>query len=128
MKRNQYDYNKMIRDFEVKTRQEKIANNIRNKWKAATQSYIEKIEEMKLKNEKLYKERDRAFKLKLKKKELAIKKQLQLRNDKLIQKKKAQEEISKRRSDDILKNIEDYNKKQEEIRLQLEKETFLKCN
>ena len=128
MKRNQYDYNKMIRDFEVKTRQEKIANNIRNKWKAATQSYIEKIEEMKLKNEKLYKERDRAFKLKLKKKELAIKKQLQLRNDKLIQKKKAQEEISKRRSDDILKNIEDYNKKQEESRLQLEKETFLKCN
>ena len=128
MKRNQYDYNKMIRDFEVKTRQEKIANNIRNKWKAATQSYIEKIEEMKLKNEKLYKERDRAFKLKLKKKELAIKKQLQLRNDKLIQKKKAQEEISKRRSDDILKNIEDYNKKQEEILLQLEKETFLKCN
>ena len=128
MKRNQYDYNKMIQDFEVKTRQEKIANNIRNKWKAATQSYIEKIEEMKLKNEKLYKERDRAFKLKLKKKELAIKKQLQLRNDKLIQKKKAQEEISKRRSDDILKNIEDYNKKQEEIRLQLEKETFLKCN
>lgn len=56
MKRNQYDYNKMIRDFEVKTRQEKIANNIRNKWKAATQSYIEKIEEMKLKNENLKKQ------------------------------------------------------------------------
>ena len=113
-------------DFEIETRRKKIYNNIRNKWREASKGYMEKIEEMKLKNERIYKERDRAFKIKLRKKELSIKKQIELKNEKLLQKKKEQEEISKKKSDDVLKNLEEYNKMQEEKRLKLEKDTFLK--
>ena len=83
---------------------------------------------MKLKNEKLYMERDKKFKQKLKMKESSIKKQIELRNKLLQEKKKEQEEISKKKSDDIQKNLEEYYKKQEEKRLKLEKDTFNKCN
>lgn len=33
-----------------------------------------------------------------------------------------------KKSDDVLKNLEEYNKKQEEERLKLEHDTFLKSN
>ena len=46
-------------DFELETRPKKIYNGIKNKWKAVSKGYLEKIEEMKLKNERIYKERDR---------------------------------------------------------------------
>ena len=132
MKRNEYDYNKMMDDFDLEARRRKIFTTIKNKWKAVSNAYNEKIEEMKLKNEKLYMERDQKFKQKLKMKESSIKKQIELRNklrNKLLQeKKKEQEEISKKKSDDIQKNLEEYYKKQEEKRLKLEQDTFNKCN
>ena len=74
-------------DFELETRRNKIYNGIKNKWKEVSKGYMEKIEEMKLKNERMYKERDRKFKQKLRKKELSIKKQIELKKEKLIQKK-----------------------------------------
>ena len=89
---------------------------------------MEKIEEMKLKNEKLFRERDRQFKQKLKKKEAYIQKQIELKNEKLLENKKRSMELSKKKSDDVLKNLEEYNKKQEEERLKLEHDTFLKSN
>lgn len=128
MKRNEYDYNKMMDDFELEARRKKIYNGIKNKWKAVSNAYNEKIEEMKLKNERLYMERDKKFKQKLKMKESSIKKQIELRDKMLKEKKKEQEEISKKRSDDIQKNLEIFYKKQEEKRLKLEKDTFSKCN
>ena len=51
-----------------------------------------------------------------------------MRNEKMLEEKKKAIEQGKRKSDDVLKNLEEYNKKQEEERLQLEKNTFLKCN
>ena len=126
IKKNKYDYKRMLYDFEIETRIKKIYNGIKNKWEEINKSYLEKIEEMKLKNEKIYKERDRKFKLKIKNKELSIKKQIKLKNEKLLQKKKEQEEITKKKSDDVLKNLQEFNKKQEEKRLKLEQNTFLK--
>jgi hypothetical protein len=55
-------------------------------------------------------------------------KQLQLKNEKILEEKRRAMEIGKKKSDDVLKNLEEYNKKQEEERLKLEKDTFLKCN
>ena len=127
IKKNEYDYKKMMDDFDLETRRKKIYNGIKNKWEEVSKGYMEKIEEMKLKNEKMYKERDRKFKLKLRKKEQSIKKQIELKKEKLLQKKKEQEEITKKKSDDVLKNLEEYNKKQEEKRLKLEQDTFQKC-
>ena len=43
-------------------------------------------------------------------------------------KKKEQEEYSKKKMDDVLKNLEEYNKSEEEKRLKLEQETFEKSN
>ena len=128
MKKNAYDYKKMMDDFELETRRKKMLNGLKNKWNEMSKVYYEKIEEMKLKNAKIFKQRDKEFKKKIKKKEQSIMRQLQLKNDKILEEKKKAMEIGKKKSDDVLKNLEEYNKKQEEQRLKLEKDTFLKCN
>ena len=116
----------MMDDFDLETRRKKILNGIKNKWQEISKGYYERIEEMKLKNEKMYKERNQKFKQKLKKKDLAIKNQIQLKNQKMLEKKKEQEEYSKKKVDDVLKNLEEYNKLEEKKRLKLEQETFEK--
>ena len=128
MKKNAYDYKKMMDDFELETRRKKMLNGLKNKWNEMSKVYYEKIEEMKLKNAKIFKQRDKEYKKKIKKKEQSIMRQLQLKNDKILEEKKKAMEIGKKKSDDVLKNLEEYNKKQEEQRLKLEKDTFLKCN
>lgn len=115
-------------DFELEARRNKILNDMKNKWKTINVQYNERIEEMKIKNENLYKKRDKEFKNKLRKKELSLQKQLGLKNEKLQEEKKRMEEITKKKSDDVLKNIQQYNEEQEKKRLQLEKNTFLKSN
>ena len=47
---------------------------------------------------------------------------------KILENRKRAMEIGKKKSDDVLKNLEEYNKRQEEERLKLEQDTFLKCN
>ena len=108
MKRNEYDYKKMMDDFDVETRRKKMINGIKNKWQEISKGYMEKIEEMKLKNEKLYKERNKKFKQKIKKKE--------------------QEEKKKKKMDDVLKNLKEYNRTEEQKRLRLEQDTLEKSN
>ena len=44
----------------------------------------------------------------------------------MLEKKKEQEEYSKKKVDDVLKNLEEYNKLEEIKRLKLEQETFEK--
>jgi hypothetical protein len=118
----------MMDDFELETRRKKMLNGLKNKWNEMSKVYNEKIEEMKLKNAKIFKERDREFKKKIKKKEMSIMKQLQLKNEKILENRKRAMEIGKKKSDDVLKNLEEYNKRQEKERLKLEQDTFLKCN
>ena len=59
---------------------------------------------------------------------MAIKSQIELKNQKLLEKKKEQEEYSKKKVDDVLKNLEEYNRLEEKKRLKLEQETFEKSN
>ena len=87
----------MMDDFEVETRRKKIFKGIKNKWQNISKGYMEKIEEMKLKNEKLYKERNKKFKQKIKKKELAIKNQIELKNQKLLKQKKRTTRIQQKK-------------------------------
>ena len=84
-------------DFDLEARRKKIFNGIKNKWKAVSNAYNERIEEMKLKNEKLYMERDKKFKQKLKMKESSIKKQIELRNKLLQERKKSKKKYQKRK-------------------------------
>ena len=93
-------------DFDLEARRQKLYNNIKNKWKSISKEY----------------------KKKLKKKEMSIMRQLQLKNEKILEDKKKAMEIGKKKSDNVLKNLEEYNKQQEEKRLKLEQDTFLKSN
>lgn len=118
----------MMDDFDLETRRKKMFNGLKTKWQNISKGYLERIEEMKIRSEKIYKERNRIYKQKIKKKELAIQNQIELKNKRLMNKKKEQEEYSKKKMDDVAKNLEEYNKTEEEKRLKLEQETFEKSN
>ena len=98
------------------------------KWSSLSALHDEKVENMKIKTEKMYKKKDRDLKKKLLKKEEIIKKQLETRKNLLEQEKKKREEITKKKVDDVYKNLNEFKNKEEEKRLILEKETFDKCN
>ena len=125
---NEYDYNKMISNFEMESRHNRILKDIKEKWSSLSALHDEKVENMKIKTEKMYKKKDRDLKKKLLKKEEIIKKQLETRKNLLEQEKKKREEITKKKVDDVYKNLNEFKNKEEEKRLILEKETFDKCN
>lgn len=125
---NEYDYKKMISNFEMESRHNRILKDIKEKWSSLSALHDEKVENMKIKTEKMYKKKDRDLKKKLLKKEEIIKKQLETRKNLLEQEKKKREEITKKKVDDVYKNLNEFKNKEEEKRLILEKETFEKCN
>ena len=125
---NEYDYKKMISNFEMESRHNRILKDIKEKWSSLSALHDEKEENMKIKTEKMYKKKDRDLKKKLLKKEEIIKKQLETRKNLLEQEKKKREEITKKKVDDVYKNLNEFKNKEEEKRLILEKETFEKCN
>jgi len=125
---NEYDYKKMISNFEMESRHNRILKDIKEKWSSLSALHDEKVENMKIKIEKMYKKKDRDLKKKLLKKEEIIKKQLETRKNLLEQEKKKREEITKKKVDDVYKNLNEFKNKEEEKRLILEKETFDKCN
>jgi hypothetical protein len=125
---NEYDYKKMISNFEMESRHNRILKDIKEKWSSLSALHDEKVENMKIKTEKMYKKKDRDLKKKLLKKEEIIKKQLETRKNLLEQEKKKRDEITKKKVDDVYKNLNEFKNKEEEKRLILEKETFDKCN
>jgi hypothetical protein len=125
---NEYDYKKMISNFEMESRHNRILKDIKEKWSSLSALHDEKVENMKIKTEKMYKKKDRDLKKKLLKKEEIIKKQLETRKNLLEQEKKKRKEITKKKVDDVYKNLNEFKNKEEEKRLILEKETFDKCN
>ena len=51
---NKYYYNKMLTDFEMENRHEEIIRKKKNKWRAESQKYIEKVQNMKEKKQEMY--------------------------------------------------------------------------
>ena len=66
---NDYDYNKMMTDFEFSTRHQAQLQKIRKKWQNVGKKYNETIQRMKEMNEENYKKKNAALIKKLKKKE-----------------------------------------------------------
>lgn len=114
----------MLDDFELEARHNKILRGIKNKWRAKSTLHDEKVEEMKIKTEKMYKKKDKEFKIKLLRKEEIIKKQLALKQRILSEEKKRREEITKKKVDDVHKNLDDFKNFEEKRRLIIEKEIF----
>ena len=125
---NEYDYKKMIDNFDLEARHNKILKDIKDKWSSLSALHDEKVENMKIKTEKMYKKKDRELKKKLKRKEEIIKKQLEMRKNMREEEKKKREEITKKKVDDVYKNLNEFKIIEEEKRLILEKETFDKSN
>lgn len=123
---NEYDYKSMMKNFESESRHKKYLNGIKNKWRAESCKYKEKVELIKIKNEKLSKMRDKAFKKRYLKKENAIKNQLELKSYEKQAEKNRRAELLKKKNEDAAKNLERFHKMQEEERIKLEEDTFLK--
>ena len=125
---NEYDYKKMMDNFELEARHNKILKDIKDKWSSLSALHDEKVQNMKILTEKMYKKKDRELKKKLIRKEEIIKKQLEMRKTMREEEKKKREAITKKKVDDVYKNLSEFKNIEEEKRLILEKETFDKCN
>ena len=123
---NEYDYQKMLKDFELEARHNKILRGIKNKWRSISIMHNEKVEEMKVKTEKMYKKKDREFKQKLSRKEEIIKRQLEMKQRLLLKEKSKREAITKKKVDDVQKNLNDFKDLEEKERLHLAAEIFRK--
>ena len=123
---NEFDYNKMMSDFESESRHNKILNGIKQKWRAVSCSYKEKVENIKKLNEKLFKERSRNLLKKLKKKEKSLQMSIQSKQEaKNAEKQKMIEQMALKENEAKL-NIQNFLEQQEKERLQVEQETELK--
>ena len=125
---NEYDYKKMIDNFDLEARHNKILKDIKDKWSSLSALHDEKVQNMKILTEKKYKKKDRELKKKLSRKEEIIKKQLEMRRNMREEEKKKREAITKKKVDDVFKNLIEFKNVEEEKRLILERETFDKCN
>ena len=121
---NDYDYKKMMKNFESETRHKKFLNSIKNKWRAASCRYKEKVALIKIKNEKINRMRDKEFKRRCLQKENAIKNQLELKNMEKLEEKKRMALLLQKKNEEQSKNLEKFRQMQEEERLKLEEETF----
>ena len=113
---NNYDYNKMIKDFESKERRENHFKKIKRRWASVGKHYDETIQKMKELKEENFIKQNLALKKKLKEKENKNKipeKQINILN--LIKKEKAARE-----------NVQKFLYLQEEGRLRFEEETAQK--
>ena len=123
---NEYDYKKMIANFELEDRHNKILKDIKDKWSSLSAIHDEKVENMKIKTEKMYRKKDKELKKKLLKKEQIIKKRLEMRKNFLAEEKKEREKKTKKKLDDVYKNLNEFKNLEEKKRLILENETFEK--
>ena len=123
---NEFDYNKMMSDFESESRHNKILNGIKQKWRAVSSQYREKVDNIRKQNEKLFRDRSRNLLLKLKKKEQSLQMSIASKQEaKSEEKKRMIMQLSQKENEAKL-NVQNYLDKQEQNRLRVEQDTELK--
>jgi hypothetical protein len=125
---NDYDYKKMLKDFEITERFQNLNNKLRKKWKEENKKYQTSIEHMKEVREQNLMKKNKDLIKKLKEKDSiwltgveAKKKDKQKEKEKIIAEMTKKENTAK-------KNVEKFMKDQERIRMNFEIETNMKCN
>ena len=125
---NDYDYKKMLKDFEITERFQNLNNKLRKKWKEENKKYQTSIEHMKEVREQNLMKKNKDLIKKLKEKDSiwltgveAKKKDKQKEKEKIIAEMTKKENTAK-------KNVEKFMKAQERIRMNFEIETNMKCN
>ena len=125
---NDYDYKKMLKDFEITERFQNLNNKLRKKWKEENKKYQTSIKHMKEVREQNLMKKNKDLIKKLKEKDSiwltgveAKKKDKQKEKEKIIAEMTKKENTAK-------KNVEKFMKDQERIRMNFEIETNMKCN
>ena len=125
---NNYDYKKMIKDFEVDERFQNIKKKLKKKYQKENKKYKSCIEYMKELREQNYQKKNANLINKLNKKEnLLITSLENIKLDKNKEKKKLNEEIFTKKNNAKI-NIEKFMEEQEKNRIDFQNETNLKCN
>jgi len=123
MEINDYDYQKMIKDFEMNARFENNKKKLRKKWKIFHEKYQTTIEHMKEYREQSYRQKKSALIKKLNKKENTLITSLEnIRNDKLREKEKNIAQMMEKEKI-ARENVEKFMEEQEQLRLDFQKET-----
>ena len=89
---NKYYYDKMLSDFEMESRYNSIMRAIKNKWRSESLKYIERVHNMKEKNEENFINRINRLQKSIDNKDLKIK-------NRLKENQKSKEEIKKQSHD-----------------------------
>ena len=125
---NDYDYKKMIKEFEIDERFQNNNKKLKKKWAEENRKYQTSIEHMKEFREQSYRQKKSDLLNKLNKKEsLWI---TSLENNKLDKKKEKERIIAQmmEKEKSAKENVEKFLEEQEKHRLYFQKETFMKCN
>ena len=123
MEINDYDYQKMIKDFEMNARFENNKKKLRKKWKIFHEKYQTTIEHMKEYREQSYRQKKSALIKKLNKKENTLITSLEnIRNDKMREKERNRAQMMAKEKNDR-ENVEKLIEEQEQLRMELQKET-----
>ena len=123
MEINDYDYQKMIKDFEMNARFENNKKKMRKKWKIFHEKYQTTIEHMKEYREQSYRQKKSALIKKLNKKENTLITSLEnIRNDKMREKERIIAQMMEKEKI-ARENVEKFMEEQEQLRLDFQKET-----
>ena len=123
MEINDYDYQKMIKDFEMNARFENNKKKLRKKWKIFHEKYQTTIEHMKEYREQSYRQKKSALIKKLNKKENTLITSLEnIRNDKMREKERIIAQMMEKEKI-ARENVEKFMVEQEQLRLDFQKET-----
>ena len=125
---NDYDYKKMIKDFEIDERFQNNSKRLKKKWQEEHKKYQTSIEHMKEFREQSYRQKKSDLLHKLNKKEsLWI---TSLENNKLDKQKEKERAIAQmmEKEKTAKENIEKFLEEQEKHRLDFQRENYMKCN
>ena len=113
---NEYDYNKMMSDFEFNARHQSQLQKIKKKWQNIGKKYNESIQRMKELKEETYKKKNAALLKKLKKKEQVLLTALESTNREKMAEKRRNIEIMIEREKLARENVERFLIEEEDRR------------
>ena len=114
---NDYDYNKMMSDFETTTRHEEHLKKIKKKWVDQGRKFRRTIERMKLEREEHYQEKNKELERKLKQKNQTMLTALNSSNQAKMAEKKKNIELLCQKEKQAKENVEKKLSEQEQKRL-----------
>lgn len=125
---NLYDFNKMLNDYDTKSRHEEYLKNIRKRLAKENKTYNENIEHMKEYRENEYQKKNKALIKKLKDKEKFLITALETKEKENMKEKQRAIAIMMEKEEQAKTNVQRNLVEQEKQRLQFQKDIHKKSN